>query len=242
MNSLALPLLCVLSVIISSHAFRAQPLLQSKRCGTSINTYVRVSTEADAQEICDLLRASVRELGSAFYTQRQIDAWVSVLPSVCQMSERLSESSASGSNRTAWVAVTADCDGSGDNLVIQGMVDLVMPGISMESMDAARTITTPAIPDVIGLVDFLYVHPNHVRKAVASKLYEVAKRHALAANCSHMETMASECAVQFFRRHGFVDKVTQRNIIVIGDARLWNYRLVKVLEPLRSKGADKTEQ
>ena len=67
-----------------------------------------------------------------------------------------------------------------------------------------------------GCIDFLYVHPAHLRQGVATRLYGAAERALVARGVKRMHTQASITAAPFFLHHGFrtirSQKVEVRNV------------------------------
>lgn len=91
---------------------------------------IRPATLQDAPAIVSMMVQSVDQLARQNYSESQVNAWMSVLPSPSRMEKLLMEA-----DRTAWVAATTTDD---DSSAIVGYMDLKKSS----------------------LIDFLYVHPG----------------------------------------------------------------------------------
>src|SRR5690606_5667941 len=79
--------------------------------------------------------------------------------------------------------------------------------------------------DADGLVDLLYVHPERLRRGVASALLEAGCDWALAQGARRFETHASRAARPFFAAKGF--RVEREQSVERNGVSLRNYLMIK---------------
>ena len=76
-------------------------------------------------------------------------------------------------------------------------------------------------------VDFLYVHPDHLRMGIASLIYNTLKKEAQGRGTKSVSSDVSKTARPFFESKGF--KVEKENRNVIRGVELINYRMTASL-------------
>lgn len=169
--------------------------------------HIREATIEDAPAIHQLLQESVESLGTRYYSQEQVHAWVGRLPNLEATRQRLREPT-----RTTWVAVASWSMDHHANDKIMGTVDL----------------------DANGHLDLLYVHPMFADRGLATQLVQhvlhVAKsKHGRSKDkeghaIHSIFVEASEGARSVLEREGF--RVIERQTVPMdGDVVLWNYRM-----------------
>jgi putative acetyltransferase len=83
-------------------------------------------------------------------------------------------------------------------------------------------------------IDMLYVHPSAARQGVASALCDALERIANARGAKKLTVDASDTALEFFRKRGYVAQ--QRNTVTVGDEWLANTTLQKTLDGVATPG------
>jgi len=78
-------------------------------------------------------------------------------------------------------------------------------------------------------IEMLYVHPEHARARVATTLVDALERLALARGAQALTVDASDTALPFFEKRGYVAQ--RRNTVALGDVWLANTSLLKKLVP-----------
>ena len=81
-------------------------------------------------------------------------------------------------------------------------------------------------------IDMLYVHPAVAGQGVGAMLYDALEKLAASRGASHLTVEASDSALGFFQRFGFVPE--QRNTVSIGNEWLANTSMKKTLPEKRS--------
>ncbi len=81
----------------------------------------------------------------------------------------------------------------------------------------------------IGLIDLLFVSPEHTRRGLGASLLQEAERCARELGLVRLEADASLTARVVFERQGF--EVIRRQSVPLGDERLVNFVVHKQLEP-----------
>jgi len=76
-------------------------------------------------------------------------------------------------------------------------------------------------------LDMLYVHPNFVRRGVATALCEAMEKLSAARHAKKLSVDASDSADKFFARRGYVAQ--KRNMVFLGDEVLGNTTMTKDL-------------
>lgn len=147
---------------------------------------VRHARPADAEAVCAVHGASVRELGPAAYDDEQVAAWnhdrdpadyAVTDPAVTfVVAEALGES-----------AETTPPDG------LLGFAELRPAGGDYFER----------VPDDYGEVRAVYVHPDAVRRGVGTRLLDRVERSARRADCRGLGLHASLNAVEFYERAGY---------------------------------------
>lgn len=79
----------------------------------------------------------------------------------------------------------------------------------------------------IGLIDRLFVHKNHLRKGVATRILFVLEEYAVREGLSSISTFASVTARPFFEKQGFV--LVRENFVHRSGQQLVNYVMQKKL-------------
>ena len=77
------------------------------------------------------------------------------------------------------------------------------------------------------VIDMLYVHPNEVRKSVATQICDALEILAAARKTTILKVDASDCAMGFFAMRGY--EPLQRNMVFLGDEVLGNTTMTKKL-------------
>ena len=83
--------------------------------------------------------------------------------------------------------------------------------------------------DATGYIDMMFVHPEWVRRGVATALLNDVVARALARSIPTLTTHASLTARPFFESHGFV--VTEQRVSVLRGVALTNFAMQRVLRP-----------
>jgi len=86
-------------------------------------------------------------------------------------------------------------------------------------------------------IDMLYVHPAAARQGVASMLVEALEKLAGGRGAKSLTVDASDNALEFFSRHGYVPK--QRNTVTVNGEWLANTTMQKMLAEGASSGDSK---
>ena len=76
-------------------------------------------------------------------------------------------------------------------------------------------------------VDMLYVHPDHLRRGVATRLIAHAQKLAVRLRAKRLRTEASVTARGFFEKHGF--QMLEKQIVLRNGQNLTNFRMEKRL-------------
>ena len=82
--------------------------------------------------------------------------------------------------------------------------------------------------DHAGYMRFLYCHPDHARRGIATRLLDAIEASASKAGLAHLSSDASEAALPFFEKHGF--EVMRRQTRLVGGVEIHNYRVEKSLQ------------
>jgi putative acetyltransferase len=138
---------------------------------------VRPYQASDLDGVIDVFLRSVRDIASADYNPKQIDAWAQV---------NRDEWAIARMNRPTWVAMAGD--------QIAGFIDL----------------------QVNGLIDMLFVNPDHARRGVATAMLARVEAEAGEAGVPVLHTYASITAHSFFEKCGFT-MLLARNVTVRGE-------------------------
>jgi putative acetyltransferase len=138
---------------------------------------VRPYQASDLDGVIDVFLRAVRDIASADYTPKQIDAWAQV---------NRDEWAIARMNRPTWVAMAGD--------QIAGFIDL----------------------QVNGLIDMLFVSPDHARRGVATAMLARVEAEAGEAGVPVLHTYASITAHSFFEKCGFT-MLLARNVTVRGE-------------------------
>jgi len=83
-------------------------------------------------------------------------------------------------------------------------------------------------------VDMLYVHPSAVGQGVGATLCDALEKIASARGTKMLKVDASDTALEFFRKRGYVAQ--QRNSVTIGDEWLANTTMQKTLDGVATPG------
>ena len=83
-------------------------------------------------------------------------------------------------------------------------------------------------------IDMLYVHPNAVGQGVGAVLCDALERIAGARGAKKLTVDASDTAVEFFRKRGYV--ATQRNTVTVNGEWLANTTMQKAVEGVAVQG------
>src|SRR3954468_18138165 len=86
-------------------------------------------------------------------------------------------------------------------------------------------------------IDMLYVHPSAAGQGVASMLVEALEKLAGGRGAKSLTVDASDNALEFFSRHGYVPK--QRNTVTVNGEWLANTTMQKMLAEGASSGDSK---
>ena len=78
-----------------------------------------------------------------------------------------------------------------------------------------------------GYIDFLYVHPDHVGRGVASRLYAAVEAALRARGLSRIEVHVSVTAEPFFLRRGY--RLVRRQLVLVRGVELGNAVMEKML-------------
>jgi putative acetyltransferase len=138
---------------------------------------VRPYQASDLDGVIDVFLRSVRDIASADYNPKQIDAWAQV---------NRDEWAIARMNRPTWVAMAGD--------QMAGFIDL----------------------QVNGLIDMLFVNPDHARRGVATAMLARVEAEAGEAGVPVLHTYASITAHSFFEKCGFT-MLLARNVTVRGE-------------------------
>lgn len=76
-------------------------------------------------------------------------------------------------------------------------------------------------------IDFIYVHPNYLRKGIAQALLNQVEQLAINSQSTKLKSHVSKAAIQFFEKNGF--SITQENKNKRGDEVLINHTAEKLL-------------
>jgi putative acetyltransferase len=119
--------------------------------------------------------------------------------------------------RAAWMAFVDDeaelRQRLSSSLTLLGLIDDEIVGLASLKENAK--------------LDLLYVHPFHVRQGIASGLCAALEKLAMARGAKMLELDASDTAVPFFEKQGFV--ATSRNTVLRIDQWLANTTMSKLL-------------
>ncbi|MBN8970360.1 MAG: GNAT family N-acetyltransferase [Rhizobiales bacterium] len=131
--------------------------------------------------------------------------------------EELTEDDYSEAQREAWASVADDEETFGKRLTSQLTLVATLEGspVGFASLKGADHL------------DLLYVHPQAVRRGVATALCEAIEKLAAARGATQMGVDASDSAQEFFTKRGYVGQ--QRNSVTIGDEWLANTTMKKTL-------------
>ena len=83
-------------------------------------------------------------------------------------------------------------------------------------------------------IDMLYVHPSVARQGVATALCEALEKLAAARGTKSLTVDASDSAVEFFRKRGYVAR--QRNSVRLSGEWLANTTMEKALQDSKAAG------
>ena len=127
--------------------------------------------------------------------------------------------------RLAWISTAEDADAFAKRL--GGMLTLVvqLDGIYLgfTSLKDNKTI------------DMLYVHPDYAGEGIGTALVDALEKIAAARGTETLTTDASDAAVTFFERLGYVQ--TSRNSVPVAEQWLSNTTMTKRLTPSKDKPA-----
>ena len=84
-------------------------------------------------------------------------------------------------------------------------------------------------------IDMLYVHPDYAGEGVGTALVDALEKIAAARGAETLTTDASDTAVPFFERRGYVQ--TRRNSVPLDEQWLSNTTMTKRLAPSKDKPA-----
>jgi putative acetyltransferase len=129
--------------------------------------------------------------------------------------EDLTADDYSESQRQAWASAADDEAGFGERLAKQLTLIGTMEGSSVG-------FASLKAPDVI---DMLYVHPAASQHGVATMLVDALEKLAAARGAEKLTVDASDTALEFFRKRGFVAQT--RNSRPVGDEWLANTTMEK---------------
>ncbi len=131
--------------------------------------------------------------------------------------EELTEDDYSEAQREAWAGVADDEEAFGKRLTSQLTLVATLEGspVGFASLKGADHL------------DLLYVHPQAVRRGVASALCEAIEKLAAARGATQISVDASDTAQEFFTKRGYVGQ--QRNSVTVGDEWLANTTMKKTL-------------
>lgn len=80
----------------------------------------------------------------------------------------------------------------------------------------------------LGYLDHLYVHPQYLRKGVATKLVDEIELFAFSNKLEIVETHASITAKSFFEKRGY--KCINKNTVIRNNVALTNYTMTKKID------------
>lgn len=127
--------------------------------------------------------------------------------------------------RLAWIATAEDAEAFAKRL--GGMLTLVvqLDGIYLgfTSLKDNKTI------------DMLYVHPDYAGEGIGTALVDALEKIAAARGTETLTTDASDAAVTFFERLGYIQ--TSRNSVPIAEQWLSNTTMMKCLTPSKDNPA-----
>ena len=127
--------------------------------------------------------------------------------------------------RLAWISTAEDADAFAKRL--GGMLTLVvqLDGIYLgfTSLKDNKTI------------DMLYVHPDYAGEGIGTALVDALEKIAAARGTETLTTDASDAAVTFFERLGYIQ--TSRNSVPIAEQWLSNTTMTKRLTPSKDNPA-----
>ncbi|KJC51224.1 GCN5 family acetyltransferase [Bradyrhizobium sp. LTSP885] len=83
-------------------------------------------------------------------------------------------------------------------------------------------------------IDMLYVHPSAAGQGAGRALCDALERIASARGAKALTVDASDTAIEFFRKRGYV--ATQRNTVTVGDEWLANTTMQKTLNGVATPG------
>jgi putative acetyltransferase len=131
--------------------------------------------------------------------------------------EELTEDDYNPAQQEAWAAEADDLDAFGKRLGKHLALIATMEGspVGFITLDS---------PTDIGL---FYVHPAVAGQGVGAMLYDAVERLATSRGAPHLSVDASDAALGFFQRRGFVAQ--QRNTVSVGNEWLGNTTMKKAL-------------
>lgn len=140
--------------------------------------------------------------------------------------EQLTEDDYSEAQREAWASVADDDEKFAARLAAQLTLIATLGGApvgfaSLKGLDH---------------IDMLYVHPDFIRRGVATSLIDALEKLAGARGAQALTVDASDNAAEFFTRRAYV--ATQRNTVTINGEWLANTSMKKTLADSAAPGAD----
>jgi len=141
--------------------------------------------------------------------------------------EQLTGDDYSEAQQQAWASVAEDEEQFGKRLAIELTLIATLENspVGFASLKGADHI------------DMLYVHPAAAGQGVASMLVEALEKLAGGRGAKSLTVDASDNALEFFSRHGYVPK--QRNTVTVNGEWLANTTMQKMLAEGASSGDSK---
>ena len=137
-----------------------------------------------------------------------------------QSIEELTADSYDDDQRTAWIETAENAGVFGARLAA---------GLTLVVGAAGQYQGFATLKDN-SFLDMLYVHPHFAQQGVGTTLVDALERIAAARGSSAITTDASDTALPFFEKRGYV--ATLRNTRNLGDVWLANTTMKKTLAPL----------
>jgi multidrug transporter EmrE-like cation transporter len=101
-------------------------------------------------------------------------------------------------------------------------------GVALVAVDEADSPLAFIDLEADGHIDLLYCAPEFAGSGLADGLYEAVEAAARAGGIARLYSEASEAALRFFRKRGFV--MLHRRDLKIGDVAIHNYAVEKPLK------------